>query len=130
MKFLNGYIALILLFLFSVIIGASIWEIFYAEFTDGFMPFITVFSAAVWVFLIFYLFKNFKTLDSKVLSKWVVGFVFLFFFNVLVEQIVLPFLDLDDTPKNDIYFQIWWICVLFWFLFGWVILKKNKVKII
>ena len=130
MKFLNGYIALILLFLFSVIIGASIWEIFYAEFTDGFMPFITVFSAAVWVFLIFYLFKNFKTLDSKVLLKWVVGFVFLFFFNVLVEQIALLFLDLDDTPKNDIYFQIWWICVLFWFLFGWVILKKNKVKII
>ena len=130
MKFLNGYIALILLFLFSVIIGASIWEIFYAEFTDGFMPFITVFSAAVWVFLIFYLFKNFKTLDSKVLLKWGVGFGVLFFFNVLVEQIVLPFLDLDDTPKNDIYFQIWWICVLFWFLFGWVILKKNKVKII
>ena len=128
MKFLNGYIALILLFLFSVIIGASIWEIFYAEFTDGFMPFITVFSAAVWVFLIFYLFKNFKTLDSKVLLKWVVGFVFLFFFNVLVEQIVLPFLDLDDTPKNDIYFQIWWICVLFWFLFGWVILKKTSSK--
>ncbi|MDO7541555.1 MAG: hypothetical protein ACKVJM_05720 [Flavobacteriales bacterium] len=130
MKFLNGYIALILLFLFSVIIGASIWEIFYAEFTDGFMPFITVFSAAVWVFLIFYLFKNFKTLDSKVLLKWGLGFGFLFFFNVLVEQIALPFLDLDDTPKNDIYFQIWWICVLFWFLFGWVILKKNKVKII
>tara|TARA_B110000046_G_C13020511_1_gene410901 strand:- start:241 stop:627 length:387 start_codon:yes stop_codon:yes gene_type:complete len=128
MKFLNGYIALILLFLFSVIIGASIWEIFYAEFTDGFMPFITVFSAAVWVFLIFYLFKNFKTLDSKVLLKWVVGFGFLFFFNVLVEQIVLPFLDLDDTPKNDIYFQIWWICVLFWFLFGWVILKKTSSK--
>ena len=128
MKSLNGYIALILLFLFSVIFGASIWEIFYAEFVDGFMPLITVFSAAVCVFLIFYLFKNFKTLDPKVLLNWGLGFGVLFFFNVLVEQIVLPFLDLDDTPKNDFYFQIWWIFVLFWFLFGWIILKKTSSK--
>ncbi|MFY0652142.1 MAG: hypothetical protein JXQ96_08925 [Cyclobacteriaceae bacterium] len=49
---------------------------------------------------------------------WILGFVILFLINVFVEAILLPYWDLDNTDKNDIYFQSWWVVVGIWLLFG------------
>ena len=54
----------------------------------------------------------------RLLGIWVLGFFVLFLFNAFVEAILLPRWGLDDTPRNDIYFQCWWAVVGLWFLFG------------
>ena len=55
---------------------------------------------------------------------WSAGFAFLFLFNLFVEFLVLPTLNLDNTPKNDLYFQVWWLCVGVWLVFGNMILSS------
>jgi|TARA_B110000967_G_scaffold45477_1_gene45790 hypothetical protein len=57
-------------------------------------------------------------------TLWLIGFLDLFLINVLVESIILPYLDLENTPKNDLYFQIWWAFVITWFIFGKKLLDK------
>lgn len=57
---------------------------------------------------------------------WICGFVALFVVNVVVEAIVLPALDLHDTPKNDLYFQLWWVAVGLWLIFGLTILARFE----
>lgn len=59
---------------------------------------------------------------------WAAGFALLFLFNVLVEAIVLPMLDMNNTDKNDIYFIAWWIVVGLWLLFGLKIIKHIEQK--
>ncbi|MBT8448294.1 MAG: hypothetical protein KJO69_01305 [Gammaproteobacteria bacterium] len=59
---------------------------------------------------------------------WFSGFVVLFVFNVIVEAFVLPAIGLDNTPKNDIYFQIWWLVVITWLFFGLPIINKKLPK--
>lgn len=54
---------------------------------------------------------------------WGIGFIILFLINVVVELIILPLLGLDNTEKNDIYFQSWWVVVGIWLLFGLKIIK-------
>ncbi|MBX2877859.1 MAG: hypothetical protein KTR30_37410 [Saprospiraceae bacterium] len=49
---------------------------------------------------------------------WILGFVLLFLINVLMEAVLLPYWNLDNTPKNDIYFQSWWVLVGLWAIFG------------
>lgn len=66
---------------------------------------------------------------SKQNIYWAAGFLLLFIINVLVEAFVLPAFNLDNTPKNDIYFKIWWIVVILWLLTGRIVTKsliKNK----
>ncbi len=50
--------------------------------------------------------------------QWVLGFVLLFIINVLVEALLLPYWNLDNTSRNDIYFQSWWVLVGLWAIFG------------
>jgi hypothetical protein len=50
---------------------------------------------------------NLKGQNKNKLLKWGFGFLCLFLFNVLEESIVFPALDLDNSPKNDLYFQAW-----------------------
>ena len=57
---------------------------------------------------------------------WVGGFIALFLIDLLVESIFLPLWGLDNTEKNDIYFQSWWIVVGLWLLFGMKLLKFLK----
>ncbi len=71
---------------------------------------------------------NLKGQNKKKLLKWGLGFLSLFLFNVLVESIVLPALDLDNTPKNDLYFQAWWACIVLWLFFGLRLLKWTSKK--
>lgn len=51
-------------------------------------------------------------------TRWILGFVLLFLINVLVEAVLLPYWDLDNTPRNDIYFQSWWVLVGLWAILG------------
>lgn len=67
-------------------------------------------------------------MNWKRLIKWGSGFLVLFLINVLIEAVFLPLLDLDNTDKNDIYFQIWWIVVGIWLLFGLLFLKYIEKK--
>ncbi len=55
---------------------------------------------------------------------WILGFIFLFLLNLVVEALILPLLDLENTPRNDVYFKVWWVAVGLWFLFGRSFLKK------
>ena len=55
-------------------------------------------------------------------SLWMGGFVVLFAFNALMESLVLPRLGMEHTPRNDWYFQSWWIAVGIWLVFGNVLL--------
>jgi len=66
--------------------------------------------------------------NMKRLMIWAAGFALLFLFNVLVEAIVLPMLDMNNTDKNDIYFIAWWIVVGLWLLFGLKIIKHIEQK--
>ncbi|MDB9779917.1 hypothetical protein OAB54_06720, partial [Flavobacteriaceae bacterium] len=61
---------------------------------------------------------NLKAHNKRIILKWGIGFAVLFLFNVFVEVIILPFIDLDNSPRNDIYFQVWWLCVVLWLVFG------------
>ena len=64
----------------------------------------------------------------KRLMYWALGFVILFFNNMIVEVFLLPFWGLDGTDKNDIYFKTWWIVVGCWLLFGITLLKFLEKK--
>ena len=55
---------------------------------------------------------------------WLAGFVGLLIFNLLVEAFVLPALGLDNTERNDIYFQLWWLVVFAWLIFGLMIIDN------
>ena len=54
----------------------------------------------------------------KRVAIWVAGFVVLFLINLLVEAFLLPTWGLENTTKNDLYFQLWWVAVGIWFVFG------------
>ncbi len=60
----------------------------------------------------------------KRFALWGAGFAVLLGFDLLVEAFVLPAVGLDGTPKNDLYFQAWWIAVGAWFLFGLPLLDR------
>ncbi|NRB51674.1 MAG: hypothetical protein HRU41_28635 [Saprospiraceae bacterium] len=59
---------------------------------------------------------------------WILGFVLLLLVNVLVEAVLLPYWNLDNTPKNDIYFQSWWLLVGLWAILGlrWLAYLERK----
>lgn len=59
---------------------------------------------------------------------WILGFVVLLFINVLVEAVLLPYWNLDNTPKNDIYFQSWWVFVGLWAILGLRLLSYFERK--
>ena len=66
----------------------------------------------------------------KHLVIWIAGFVVLFLINFIVEFILLPLWNLDNTPKNDIYFKLWCVAVGIWFLYGikvWKAFSKKKI---
>lgn len=68
-------------------------------------------------------------MNKKTLVLWGIGFVVLFAINLLVELVLLPLMGLDNTPRNDIYFQSWWVVVGFWLVFGNMILERfTKTK--
>ncbi|MDP8204578.1 MAG: hypothetical protein P9L95_08625 [Candidatus Tenebribacter mawsonii] len=70
-------------------------------------------------------------LNKKRLLIWLSGFIVLVLIDLLVEFLLLPLIGLDNTTKNDIYFQIWWIVVGIWLIFGLIFLKyigKRSVK--
>lgn len=50
---------------------------------------------------------------------WISGFAILFLINLVVEFVILPNMGFDASPRNDIYFQLWWVGVVGWFLFGY-----------
>lgn len=56
---------------------------------------------------------------------WGLGFVILFLLDLVVEFYLLPLWGLDNTPRNDIYFIVWWIIVLLWLVFGLKLLKSG-----
>lgn len=55
---------------------------------------------------------------------WLIGFISLLIFNLIVEAFVLPGLGLDNTERNDIYFQLWWVVVFLWLIFGLMFIDK------
>ena len=55
---------------------------------------------------------------------WGAGFAALFAGNALVELVVLPALDLENTPKNDGYFLTWWFGVGLWGVWGNAVLQR------
>ncbi len=59
---------------------------------------------------------------------WGTGFVLHFIINMVVELILLPSWGLDNTEQNDIYFQIWWIVVGLWLVFGIKIANSFENK--
>ena len=62
-------------------------------------------------------------MNKKRLALWGGGFIVLFAINFFVELVLLPLWGLDNTSKNDIYFQSWWGVVGVWFVFGNMILE-------
>ena len=65
----------------------------------------------------------------KHLIIWIAGFVMLIVVNFIVEFVLLPIWGLDNTPKNDIYFKLWWVAIGIWFLYGikvWKSFMKNN----
>jgi hypothetical protein len=50
--------------------------------------------------------------------------VALFVLNLGIETLLLPWLELESTAKNDGYFIGWWLLVLGWLLFGIAIIEK------
>ena len=50
--------------------------------------------------------------------RWFFGFAALFALNVVVETVILPTAHLENTEKNDIYFQLWWVAAFAWAVFG------------
>lgn len=66
--------------------------------------------------------------SAKRLLLWGAGFVFLFAVNAVVELLILPLIGLENTPRNDIYFQSWWVVVGFWLVFGNTILSAFDKK--
>jgi len=81
---------------------------------------------------IFYKFGGIENmLNKKRLIIWGIGFVVLALIDFIVEFFLLPLWGLDNTPKNDIYFQSWWVVVGIWLLFGLKFIRycqreKNK----
>jgi quinol-cytochrome oxidoreductase complex cytochrome b subunit len=67
-------------------------------------------------------------LNKKRLIIWLSGFIVLLLIDLLVEFLLLPLIGLDHTPKNDIYFQCWWIVVGIWFVFGLIFLRYIERK--
>lgn len=67
-------------------------------------------------------------LNRKKIIIWGIGFVILAFIDFIVEFFLLPLWDLDNTPRNDIYFQCWWVVVGLWFLYGLIFLKPVSLK--
>ncbi|HMK26427.1 MAG TPA: hypothetical protein VK483_10380 [Chitinophagaceae bacterium] len=67
-------------------------------------------------------------LNKRRLIIWGIGFVVLAFIDFIVEFFLLPLWGLDNTPKNDIYFQSWWVVVGLWLLFGLKFLKYLQRK--
>lgn len=67
-------------------------------------------------------------MNRKRLLIWISGFAILFVFNVIVEFFILPAWNLDNTPRNDIYFQSWWGVVAIWLFFGIPFLKFIERK--
>jgi len=128
MKFLNPYISFILLVCFSLLFSASLWELLNGKKVDGFIPYILILSGLASITFLYFLRKTYNRIDRLIFVRWGLGFIFLFLFNVLIESLILPFLELDHTSKNDLYFQVWWVFVLMWFFFGWIILKRINLK--
>jgi len=69
-----------------------------------------------------------KKFNRKRLITWLSGFAILFLIDLLVESILLPMWGLDNTPKNDIYFKLWWLIFVLWLVFGipYLLFNKNK----
>ncbi len=67
-------------------------------------------------------------IKRKRLIIWGGGFLVLLLINLLVEAVLLPYFGLDNTDKNDIYFQSWWVLVGTWLLFGLLFLKYIEKK--
>ena len=67
-----------------------------------------------------------KPSGKKRMLFWFLGFVFLFLSNVLVESLILPNWGLENTPRNDIYFQTWWLLVGVWLVFGNIIISAFQ----
>lgn len=64
-----------------------------------------------------------SSLPQKVTTTWMLGFALLFLIELLLESVLFPFLGLEQTPRNDIYFQVWWVVVILWLLFGRIIVS-------
>ena len=64
-----------------------------------------------------------EALFSRLNILWALGFVILFGINIVVESVIFTLLNLHYTPKNDGYFIAWWGAVLFWLLFGRMIIN-------
>ncbi|MDF1694763.1 MAG: hypothetical protein P1U56_02975 [Saprospiraceae bacterium] len=58
---------------------------------------------------------------------WISGFVLLFLLNLAVEFFILPTIGLDNTPKNDIYFKIWWLAVGTWLIIGRILIDRYLI---
>ncbi len=69
-----------------------------------------------------------SSLNKKRIIFWLIGFVILFLIDVLVEALLLPYLGLDHSEKNDIYFKLWWVVVGIWLLIGIKFLKHIERK--
>ena len=59
---------------------------------------------------------------------WCAGFVALFAFNLLVEAFLLPALNLENTPRNDLYFIGWWVAVGLWLGLGNELIRLCRSK--
>ena len=56
--------------------------------------------------------------SRKWIVKWFLGFLLWFAFDLFMEAVVFEALGWNGTTKNDWFFILWWIVVLFWFLYG------------
>ena len=62
---------------------------------------------------------------------WLLGFVVLMGANATVEIVLLPLFGVASGESNDLYFQLWWVAVAFWLVFGnqllgWLALRTEN----
>ena len=95
---------------------------------NGFIPYLEILFSILWISSARFIYQNFSSAPFPVTSIWVLGFYALIGFNMVVEAFVLPAYGWDNTPKNDWYFQLWWVVVLVWTFLGgrWIRYKLGS----
>lgn len=58
--------------------------------------------------------------------KWMSGFAALIALDLVAELWVFELLGWNGTTKNDWFFMLWWVLVLYWFVRG---LRQAKTAI-
>lgn len=110
--------ALLVLGVLGLLNLAFLWQMSRSDQMDGFILFLGIFLGLFGLATARYLYRNFSKSTAPKTSLWILGFYGLFGLNMVVEIFILPRFGWDNTPKNDWYFQLWWVLILLWTFLG------------